>query len=92
MAHTTNSQKIKFLAKSLLWSTLLYLCTIIALDWNDLKTHFTGDNNNPIVRTNIEEQTPSYSISVDTIGKKIRTIPKSILTYTFSNFVKKALH
>ena len=87
MAQNTNRQKFLFVGKSLLWSTLLYTLAIIAMDWNDIKHQFTGRKAETIVRIDNTDQNPSYTISVDTLGKQIRTIPKSLLNQAFNRVI-----
>lgn len=67
--NNTYKKKAGFIAKSLLWSVLLYLCAACVLNWSDI-TGKSGDTS--VVYTNSRNSSvTSVKISIDSLQKRI---------------------
>lgn len=63
-------QRLAFAGKSLLWSAALYSAVVVILDWNDIATAFSSQQNISIVQTEI---TPLENDRIDTMQKNIQS-------------------
>lgn len=89
--HKPHTKIISFIGRSLLWSALLYICAIIVLDWKDLRSNFSGDDEATVVRVHDNNRSSGYNISADTLGRRILTLPKSLLQRAVSHIINDVI-
>lgn len=89
--HKPHTKIISFIGRSLLWSALLYICAIIVLDWKDLRSSFSGDDEAAVVRVHDNNRSSGYNISADTLGRRILTLPKSLLQRAVNHIINDVI-
>lgn len=58
-------KRYSFVGKSLLWALLLYVTTMLVLNWNDIKSRAADRSDVSYIRS--EEKTPSVISIIDTM-------------------------
>lgn len=70
MSNIFKKAKAGFIFKSLLWSVLLYACTISIVHWNDITKKETT---NTVVYSSSDNSRYTVKVSIDSLRKQIST-------------------
>lgn len=75
------TRKTGFICKSLLWSLLLYACSVCIFNWQDIKSVFAKKESNPmVIAGHSSDDIPAIRIAVDSLQRQIN-IAEDVISY-----------